>query len=1062
MSKPKMFFLICLLGMFSLGPAITGVHQSLGQTSGNEAEELYISGEWASSRNRRAGVIYELEMGESWIPKTRVASNLISPLDGACGPKGYIYFADYGGDKVIRIDPNGGKAKEIAGINQPAALTFDSYGDLYINSANGVWKIKMANGNPIGEPTKIIPKFSSGVSVIHGYYRLSRNIGGIAFLTKGQFAGSIVVVDTPGSAVLRFDPPDFSRQSYFVTSNSPQEKGGLTTPVGIAVDSKGNVFVADAQRRKILKYDPEGNFITTLPVTLYIPLHLEFDGLDNLYVTQWGLYIGEGRVTTILPKSNNVKFISSLTDAWGLAVCPRPKITPPKVSPIALFSYQPSSPTDLDGIRFIDQSRDPDGKVVSWQWDFGDGNTSTRQNPTHQYRGDGVYTVKLTVNDNQGEVDSITKEIPVKNVTPQASFKFSPSKPKVGERITFDATLSKDPDGTIVEYQWDFDDGSTEKRRITHHSFSSSGEYRVKLTVIDDDKATDSETHIVSVGNEPPTAQFSYKPVDPTDLDKVKFIDESSDPDGEVLSWHWDFGDGTTSTEQNPSHRYRDNGIYTVSLTVTDNEAATSDPYTEKITVANVLPKASFGFSPPEPTTRDVVNFTDQSEDPDGKITSWKWDFGDGKTSIEQNPTHKYKTEGEYMVKLTVKDDDGATGSPYEEKIKVVSPPPPTSIEIEDRWAIVIGISDYQYASEETCDGFCDLKYAVKDALAFYHMLIDENIGNFPQDHVTLLLDQKGVDRAKKEQIAPEQKLRLATAQNIKSAFGRLITRAEEDDQVIVYYSGHGAQGRDIAGDQEEDGRDEYYIAYDTQHTDLFGTAIVDDDFGNWMKRIASHYVIVFIDSCFSGGATKQIKNMSAYGLKDVTNNSVFNDFSFEERTLLAASQENESSFESDELQHGVFTYYLLEALEGPGDLNQDGKIKAEEIYKYVEPKVKDYVTKHWPNFSQTILMKGPAKEIFPPSKQQPPQVGVITGVKKKDEAVLGDKVLISLGKKQGIKIGDVFEVYHRYQSKKVVIEEKRGRIKVIELVGEERALCEVVESIVPIQVGDRIRQIKE
>lgn len=76
--------------------------------------------------------------------------------------------------------------------------------------------------------------------------------------------------------------------------------------------------------------------------------------------------------------------------------------------------------------------------------------------------------------------------------------------------------------------------------------------------------------------------------------------------------------------------------------------------------------------------------------------------------------------------------------------------------------------------------------------------------------------------------------------------------------------------------------------------------------------------------------------------------------------------------------------------------------------------------------------------------------------------SVLGDKVLISLGKKQGIKIGDAFEVYHRYQSKKVVIEEKRGRIKVIELVGEERALCEVVESIVPIQVGDRIRQMKE
>jgi PKD repeat protein len=158
--------------------------------------------------------------------------------------------------------------------------------------------------------------------------------------------------------------------------------------------------------------------------------------------------------------------------------------------------------------------------------------------------------------------------------------------------------------------------------------------------------------------NLPPVADFTYQASELT----VAFTDESTDADGSISSWHWNFGDGGTSTQQNPIHTYAAEGSYSVTLTVTDNEGA-QDTYDQVITVdgstTNIPPTASFNFSPSELT----VSFTDTSVDSDGSIISWSWNFGDGNSSVAQNPTHTYSAEGEYTVNLTVTDDDGATAS---------------------------------------------------------------------------------------------------------------------------------------------------------------------------------------------------------------------------------------------------------------------------------------------------------------------------------------------------------------------------------------------------------------
>jgi MYXO-CTERM domain-containing protein len=150
-----------------------------------------------------------------------------------------------------------------------------------------------------------------------------------------------------------------------------------------------------------------------------------------------------------------------------------------------------------------------------------------------------------------------------------------------------------------------------------------------------------------------PTAEFTFVINGAT----VDFTDQSTDAEGAVVAWQWDFGDGATSTVQNPSHTYATMGSYEVSLTVTNNEGVTA---TVVHTVAvTVPPIAAFSYT----INGLTVDFTDQSTDPDGAVVAWEWHFGDGSTSDDNNPSHTYDAGGTYTVALTVTDDAGNTAA---------------------------------------------------------------------------------------------------------------------------------------------------------------------------------------------------------------------------------------------------------------------------------------------------------------------------------------------------------------------------------------------------------------
>jgi PKD repeat protein len=119
-----------------------------------------------------------------------------------------------------------------------------------------------------------------------------------------------------------------------------------------------------------------------------------------------------------------------------------------------------------------------------------------------------------------------------------------------------------------------------------------------------------------------PIANFSFTPPSPTTQDSLQFTDRSTDSDDYIISWYWDFSDNTSSTKQFPTHRYSDDGLYHVVLTVIDDHGATNKTM-QQILVTNVRPTAAFVYSPMNPTDLQKIVFNDSSVDLDGVVVSW-------------------------------------------------------------------------------------------------------------------------------------------------------------------------------------------------------------------------------------------------------------------------------------------------------------------------------------------------------------------------------------------------------------------------------------------------------
>jgi len=329
----------------------------------------------------------------------------------------------------------------------------------------------------------------------------------------------------------------------------------------------------------------------------------------------------------------------------------------PVVGPTAGFSGTPLNGDTPLNVSFTDLSVAGTNAITIWSWDFGDGGSSSSQNPSHTYNTPGTYTVSLTVSDgNLSDEEVKTDYITVTQPTPVADFSGTPLSGDAPLNVNFTDLSINNPES----WTWDFGDGESSTNQNPNHTYNMPGTYTVSLTVSNSGGSdTETKTDYIIVSAVPPTANFSGSPTTGVVPLEVSFTDQSTAGTYAITSWEWDFGDGNTSSIQNPNHTYNSPGDFTVSLTVSDGTMEDTETKTNYISVSPVgAPIANFSASPIWGSGTLSTQFTDESVPGSYPIASWSWDFGDGGSSSSQNPTYTYSNPGTYTVSLTVSDGD--------------------------------------------------------------------------------------------------------------------------------------------------------------------------------------------------------------------------------------------------------------------------------------------------------------------------------------------------------------------------------------------------------------------
>lgn len=308
------------------------------------------------------------------------------------------------------------------------------------------------------------------------------------------------------------------------------------------------------------------------------------------------------------------------------------------------------------------KSYDPDGEIIRYSWDFGDGNSAQGINVSHTYNSPGSYEVMLIVADNSNVTNSVdTTYIPLLINDPPVAEAGNDRLVAVDEIFVINGEGSKDNDGRIISYEWDFGDGNKGTGYSVAHSYAVPGKYKVKLLIRDDSNTKgniDNDSLLVTVNARPNAVAGDdiYATYGRIEFD----ASESEDSDGEIISYEWDFGDGSRGTGIDPAHIYSAPGDYEVKLRVTDNTGVKNNFHEDYLNVRiNRVPLADAG--PDEITSpgADIVFDGSNSFDTDGDIVSYEWDFGDGNNATGEVVNYSYDTPGKYSVTLKVTDNSG-------------------------------------------------------------------------------------------------------------------------------------------------------------------------------------------------------------------------------------------------------------------------------------------------------------------------------------------------------------------------------------------------------------------
>jgi PKD repeat protein len=295
---------------------------------------------------------------------------------------------------------------------------------------------------------------------------------------------------------------------------------------------------------------------------------------------------------------------------------------------------------------------------LAYEWNFGDGSSAvTSQNPSHEYTSPGTYNAQLTVTDADGDSDTATVAIKVNdNLVPSADIKATPQSGIAPVSVSFDPQVQGGD--APLSFAWDFGDGNTSTTRNPSHTYQTPGTYTASVTVTDDNGDTGTDTIDITVtDNSVPQVTASATPTSGLAPLQVQFSSNASGGDA-PLSYSWEFGDGTTSTTQDPIHTYQTAGQYTATLTVTDDNGDTATTTVDIDAGSDSVPTANASASPQQGFAPLQVQFFGNGSGGNAPL-SYAWSFGDGNNDTAQNPTHTYQNPGTYTASLVVTDSNG-------------------------------------------------------------------------------------------------------------------------------------------------------------------------------------------------------------------------------------------------------------------------------------------------------------------------------------------------------------------------------------------------------------------
>ena len=431
----------------------------------------------------------------------------------------------------------------------------------------------------VGEPVFFDGSGSTdleGDIVTYHWYFYDENTGSgpnptHAYTSAGTYMVSLTVTDNEGvtdtaftSAVIS-EIPDVLTVSVSILANSMSENGGSSQAIvmrssGTSESLVVNLTSSDTSEAIVPTSItiPAGSDSATFTVTAVDDAVLDGSQTVTITATAAGATGGTDVIEVLDDDSNNQHPVA---DAGG-----------------PYNGYTVYLPVKFDGSG----SYDSDGSIVSYEWDFGDGSFGAGVNASHYYESSGEYTATLTVTDDADQTDTDSATVHIESLSPPVPDLGGPYEGQVGKPVQFDGSGSYDPDGSITSYEWDFGDGANATGAYPTHIYTAAGTYTVALTVYDDDSNWANFTttaEITQTANQPPVSNAKGPYIGLSGQPLQFDASNSYDPDGTIVSYEWDFGDGDTTTGISPTHTYSTQGTYTVVLTVTDNQGM-SDTYT--------------------------------------------------------------------------------------------------------------------------------------------------------------------------------------------------------------------------------------------------------------------------------------------------------------------------------------------------------------------------------------------------------------------------------------------------------------------------------------------------